>query len=145
MSTILPAADATTSALQAERTRLEVIATNLANAENTRDVNGQVYRRKEVVFESMLNTSGAAGGRDNSTVGSVRVGKIIDDPRPLQVVHMPGHPHADANGNVTMPNVNVMEEMVDMMTVSRSYEANLQALQTSRQLFTSSMKISTGS
>ena len=144
MSSILPAVDATTSALQAERTRLEVIATNLANAENTRDVNGQVYRRKQVVFENMINSSAVAGG-ENSSVGAVRVAKIVDDPRPLQVVHMPGHPHADANGNVTLPNVNVTEEMVDMMTASRSYEANLQVLQTSRQLFTSSLKITNGS
>jgi flagellar basal-body rod protein FlgC len=145
MSSILPAADATSSALQAERTRLEVTAANLANAENTRDVNGQVYRRKEVVFESMINTAAAGGDPKAPAMGTVHVSKIIDDPRPLQVVHMPGHPHADANGNVTLPNVNVVEEMADMMTASRSYEANLQALQTSRQLFTSSLKITNGS
>jgi flagellar basal-body rod protein FlgC len=145
MSSILPAVDTTTSALQAERTRLEVIATNLANAQNTRDVNGQVYRRKQVVFESMINTSGANTANGSAPTGAVRVAKIVDDPSPLQVVHMPGHPHADANGNVTLPNVNVTEEMVDMMTASRSYEANLQALQTSRQLFNSSLKITSGS
>lgn len=144
MSSILPALDATSSALQAERTRLEVVAANLANAENTRDVNGQVYRRKQVLFESLVNTSGVAGAASKDT-GGVRVAKIVDDARPLQVVHMPGHPHADANGNVTLPNVNVVEEMVDMMTAGRSYEANLQALQAARQLFSSSMKIATGS
>lgn len=142
MSSIIPAIDTTSSALQAERTRLEVIAANLANAENTKDVNGQVYRRKQVLFESMVNTSGATGaGSSSKDTGGVRVTKIVDDPRPLQVVHMPGHPQADANGNVTLPNVNVVEEMVDMMTAGRSYEANLQALQAGRQMFTSSMKI----
>lgn len=145
MSSILPALDATSSALQAERTRLEVIASNLANAENTNDVNGQVYRRKQVLFESMVNTSGLAGATDSAQNGGVRVTKIVDDPRPLQVVHMPGHPRADANGNVTMPNVNVVEEMVDMMTAGRSYEANLQALQAARSMFNSSMKIAAGS
>ncbi len=145
MSSILPSLDATSSALQAERTRLEVIATNLANAENTNDVNGQVYRRKQVLFESLVNTSSAAGAGGNAQNGGVRVTKIVDDPRPLQVVHMPGHPRADANGNVTMPNVSVVEEMVDMMTAGRSYEANLQALQAARSMFTSSLKIAAGS
>lgn len=143
---LLPAIDATSSALQAERTRLEVIAANLANAENTNDVNGQVYRRKQVVFESMVNTSGLAGAANNPAQnGGVRVAKIIEDPRPLQVVHMPGHPRADANGNVTLPNVNTVEEMVDMMTASRSYEANLQTIQSARQMFNSSLKITSGS
>lgn len=143
MSSILPAINATASALQAERTRLEVVATNLANAQNTRDATGQVYRRKQVVFETMVQNAGAAAGAFNAdTDGGVRVAKIVDDPSPLQVIHMPGHPNADANGNVSMPNVNVVEEMVDMMTANRSYEANLQALQTARQMFTSSMRIS---
>lgn len=146
MSSILPAVDVTSSALQAERTRLEVVATNLANAQNTRDANGQVFRRKQVVFETLVQNSGAGGSPfAAATDGGVRVAKIVDDPSPLQVVHMPGHPNADANGNVTMPNVNVVEEMVDMMTANRSYEANLQALQTARQMFTSSLRIASTS
>ena len=136
---MIPGIDASASALQVERTRLDVIAGNLANAQNTGDANGNVYRRKMVVFESKLND--ALGATGSSAGSQVQVSRIIDDPSPLPKVYMPGHPKADAQGMVEMPNINPLDEMVDMMTASRSYQANLQAIQTGRSMFEESLKI----
>ena len=136
---MIPGIEASASALGMERTRLDVIAGNLANAQNTSDASGQVYRRKMVVFESQLNNAlGDAAGSD--TTASV-TGKIVDDPSPMPKVYMPGHPKADAKGMVTMPNVDPLNEMVDMMTASRSYQANLQVIQAGRSMFEQSLKI----
>jgi flagellar basal-body rod protein FlgC len=135
---MIPGIDASASALTAERTRLDVIAGNLANAQNTSDASGHVYRRKMVVFESKLND---ALGSDPSAAPQVGVSRVIDDPSPLPKIYMPGHPNADAQGMVQMPNVNPLDEMVDMMTSSRSYQANLQVIQTGRSMFEQSLKI----
>jgi flagellar basal-body rod protein FlgC len=136
---MIPGIDSAASALGVERTRLDVIAGNLANAQNTSDASGQVYRRKMVVFESQLNNAlGSAGGVN---AGSTVTAKIVDDPSPMPKVYMPGHPKADKNGMVEMPNVEPLNEMVDMMTASRSYQANLQAIQTGRSMFEQSLKI----
>ena len=138
---MIPGIDASSSALQVEQTRLDVIAGNLANAQNTSDANGQVYRRKMVVFGSKLNEAMGAGS--GATAGSqVQVSKIVDDPSPLPKVYMPGNPKADAQGMVQMPNVNPLDEMVDLMTASRSYQANLQVISTGRSMFEQSLKIS---
>ena len=135
---MIPGIDASASALQAERTRLDVIAGNLANAQNTGDASGHVYRRKMVVFESKLNDALDA---DPNAATQVGVSRVMDDPSPLPKVYMPGHPKADAQGMVEMPNVNPLDEMVDMMTSSRSYQANLQVIQTGRSMFEQSLKI----
>lgn len=133
---MIPGIDASSSALDVERTRLDVIAGNLANAQNTSDANGQVYRRKMVVFETKMNDAlGAAAG------SQVQVARVMDDPTPLPKVYMPGNPKADAQGMVQMPNVNPLDEMVDMMTASRSYQANLQVITTGRGMFEQSLKI----
>ena len=134
---MIPGIDASSSALQAERTRLDVIAGNLANAENTSDASGQVYRRKLVVFQSKLNDAMGAGANAGS---QVQVARIMDDPSPLPKIYMPGNPKADAQGMVQMPNVNPLDEMVDMMTASRSYQANLQVISTGRSMFEQSLK-----
>jgi flagellar basal-body rod protein FlgC len=125
---MIPGIDASSSALEAERTRLDVIAGNLANAQNTSDASGQVYRRKMVVFESRLSDA-------------IEVARVMDDPSPLPKVYMPGNPKADAKGMVQMPNVDPLNEMVDMMTASRSYQANLQVVSTGRSMFEQSLKI----
>ena len=135
---MIPGIDSASSALTAERTRLDVIAGNLANAQNTSDASGQVYRRKMVVFESKLN---AALGADSDGSRQVGVARVVDDPSPLPKVYMPGNPKADAQGMVQMPNVNPLDEMVDMMTSSRAYQANLQVIQTGRSMFEQSLKI----
>ena len=137
---MIPGIEASSSALQAEQTRLDVIAGNLANAQNTSDATGQVYHRKMVIFGSKLNeamnagTGGAAGTQ-------VQVTRIVDDPAPLPKVYMPGNPKADGQGMVEMPNVNPLNEMVDMLTASRSYQANLQVISTGRSMFEESLKI----
>jgi flagellar basal-body rod protein FlgC len=137
---MIPGIDSASSALTAERTRLDVIAGNLANAENTTDASGQVFHRKMVVFESKLND--AMAGNTGMNAGSqVEVARVIDDPTPLPKVYMPGNPKADKEGMVQMPNINPLNEMVDMMTASRSYQANLEAIQTGRSMFEQSLKI----
>ena len=136
---MIPGIDASSSALTAERTRLDVIAGNLANAQNTSDANGQVYRRKMVVFETQLNN--ALGDASGANAESTVTAKIVDDPTPFPKVYMPGHPKADKQGMVEMPNVEPLNEMVDMMTASRSYQANLQVIQTGRSMFEQSLKI----
>ena len=135
---MIPGIDVSSSALDAERTRLDVIAGNLANAQNTSDASGNVYRRKMVVFESKLNDAMATGTNSGS---QVEVARVVDDPSPLPKVYMPGNPKADAKGMVEMPNVNPLDEMVDMMTASRSYQANLQVISTGRSMFEQSLKI----
>ena len=134
------------SGLSAERFRMEVVANNIANANSTRSANGGPYRRQEVVFAAMLDHSlstrgegsrpDSVGGRAGLRLASagVQVVGTEDDSTALHRVHNPGHPDADAGGFVTMPNVDLPVEMVNLITASRAYEANLRALQTFRQM-----------
>jgi flagellar basal-body rod protein FlgC len=106
------------SGLSAERLRMDLIADNLANANTTRTAKGAPYQRKVAVFEPI---------EDGALGGGVKVAAIESDRTPPRVVHQPGHPDADANGYVTYPNVNMVYEMVDLITASRAYEANISA------------------
>src|SRR2546421_599219 len=115
------------SALTAERTRLDVISENIANAETTRGADGRAYRRKEVVFETVQPAGKAASG-------GVRVAEIAEANDPAARVYNPGHPDADPQGYVEMPNVNVVEEMVDLVAASRAYEANVAAVNTTKTM-----------
>src|SRR5258708_34832942 len=112
---MIPGIEASASALGGERTRLDVIAGNLANAQNTNDASGQVYRRKQVVFSSKLNDAMSAGARANT---QVQVAKIIDDPTPLPHVYMPQNPKADKQRMVETLNVIPLDEMIDMITAT---------------------------
>lgn len=116
---------ASSSALAAERTRIDVISKNIANAEVTRMPDGSgPYRRQVVNFTPVLERALGGGLRPTGvTVSSVRP----DTSTPFPILHDPGHRDADAEGNVTMPNVNVVSEMADLITAMRSYEANLNA------------------
>ena len=117
------------SGMTAERVRMDVIAENLANAESTRGADGQPYRRKEVVL-------GAAGGHSfQDVLDGVRVKAVVEDTSPGKKVYDPGHPDADPQGFVTMPNVSTVTEMVDLITASRGYEANVQAMNAAKQMF----------
>ena len=113
---------ASASGLAAERIRLDVIARNIANAEVSRTPEGGPYRRQLVQFLPILRKA-----EDGSSVAAgVRVGGIVDDTStPFEIVHDPGHPDADPEGNVLLPNVNTTREMADMITALRAYEANL--------------------
>ncbi|MBX5474661.1 MAG: flagellar basal body rod protein FlgC [Thermoleophilia bacterium] len=127
----------TGSGMAAERLRMDVIASNLANASTTRGADGQPYRRKEVVLQAAPPT----GASFADQLAGVQVAGIVDDPTPGRKVYDPGHPDADAQGYVTLPNVNPVTEMVDLITASRGYEADVQALQAAKTLFSSTLDI----
>lgn len=116
------------SGMSAERLRMEIIANNLANAHSTRGADGRPFRRQEVIFEAQEGASGMG------PFGGVRAIEIVDDPDPYQRVYMPGHPDADREGFVEMPNVKLPREMVNLMIAMRSYEANLKAAQAFKQM-----------
>lgn len=118
------------SGLAAERLRMEVVANNIANAFSTRTPEGGPYRRQEVVFSAILQDALADGELEP---GGVQVVGIVPDQSELQAIHKPGHPDADNNGFVLMPNVQLPIEMVDLITANRAYEANLKVLRAFRQ------------
>jgi flagellar basal-body rod protein FlgC len=124
---------ATGSALNAQKTRLDLIAQNIANAQTTRSADGGPYKRQVVTFEAQLANRMARGGQGVGATG-VKVASISNDPTPGQKIYDPRHPDADAQGMVAMPNVNVSTEMVDLITASRTYEANLSVVKAARQM-----------
>lgn len=132
--------DSTSSALNAERIRMDVVSQNIANVNTSRGPNGQPYVRQKVVFESILKDElGAAPPGTQPT--EVKVPRIELDNRAPRQVYQPGHPHADANGMVALPNINMYEEMIDLMSASRSYEANLSVVKTARTMALQTMGI----
>jgi flagellar basal-body rod protein FlgC len=133
---LFDAFDASGSALSAERLRMDVTAENLANAQSTRTANGQgPYRRKEVVLQEAGSGTQASFADSLQAARGVRVAGIVEDPTPPRRVYDPGHPDADAQGYVTMPNVNTVTEMTDLIGASRAYEANVTAMQTTKAMF----------
>ena len=134
------------SALTAQRLRMNVTAENLANASTTRGADGQPYRRKEVVlqsspgagFGSQLN---AAMGSSGVAPGGVQVAAVTQDQTNGKLVYDPGHPDADAQGYVRMPNVDTVTEMVDLIDAQRAYEANVTAMSASKQMFAKTLEI----
>ncbi|MHB0939769.1 MAG: flagellar basal body rod protein FlgC [Armatimonadota bacterium] len=123
--------DIAASGLAAQRFRLDVVSGNLANAETTRTPEGGPYRRQQVVFEA---------GED----GGVQLVEAVPDERPLRSVYQPGHPDANADGYVEMPNVNPVEEMVDLVAATRSYEANVTALNATKGMIKKALEIGRG-
>ncbi|MDL2288054.1 flagellar basal body rod protein FlgC [Oscillospiraceae bacterium OttesenSCG-928-F05] len=125
------------SALTAQRMRMDIISENLANATTTRTEDGSPYRRKTVVMQERTQPAFSGIYKDavskqmgvsQSAPGGVRVTDIVEDPSPMKLVYDPGHPDADEDGYVSYPNVDTVQEMVDMMSATRSYEANVTAL-----------------
>lgn len=135
------------SALTAQRLRMDVISSNIANAETTRAsvVDGKAvpYRRKLVVMETADNNSFSKilNGKMSAETEGVKVQSIVDDASPLKPVYNPSHPDADAEGYVYMPNVDIMKEMVDMLSASRSYEANVTMLNASKAMVSKALEI----
>ena len=137
------------SGLSAERLRMDVTAENLANAQSTRGADGQPYRRKEVIlkqadgnFESALRRASANGSSSQTPVGrGVEVSAIVEDTAPNRQVYDPGHPDANQQGYVEMPNVDSVTEMVDLISSSRAYEANVTAMQTAKSMFTRTLDL----
>lgn len=129
---LLSSMNISASGLSAERLRMEVVANNIANAHSTRTSTGQPFRRQEVLFSSVMDEFQA---RSRGTgMGGVQVMGIVEDQSELEKMRDPDHPHADAEGFVTLPNVKLPNEMIDLITASRAYDANLRALRTYRQM-----------
>ncbi len=132
---ILPGAQLTAGALNAEKLRMQVIAQNIANANTTRTSTGEPYRRQLVAFESVLNkTNSIDSSNPASDLKGVQVSGVFNDPSDFKRIYNPDHPHADEKGFLALPNVDTAMEMVDMITSSRSYEANLAVMKTARNL-----------
>lgn len=129
--------DVTAGALNAQKTRLDIVAQNIANAQTTRTPSGGPYQRQVVSFESELIRHVGAG----PSLQSVRVAGITPDRTPGQQVYNPQHPDAGPDGLVTMPNVNLSFEMVDLITASRAYEANLAVVKNARQMAMKALEI----
>ncbi|NPV71230.1 MAG: flagellar basal body rod protein FlgC [Firmicutes bacterium] len=137
--------DASASGLTAERLRLDIIAGNLANANTTRTAEGGPYRRKVPVF-----VQGVGNGfrsffqvfsKSLDEAQGVQVGAVVSDDRPGKMKYEPGHPDADQNGYVAMPNVDVVTEMVDMISATRGYEANVSAINAAKQMAMRALEI----
>jgi flagellar basal-body rod protein FlgC len=143
MSTLYGAISASATALDAERTRIEVAVSNMANAESTRSSDGQPYRRRDVMlasesgqtFEAALGQAGAVG---------VRVAGIVQDQTPFRRRYEPSHPDADADGFVLLPNVDGEQEMVDMLGAARAYQANIAAIGMIREMVAKSLELGKG-
>ena len=132
------------SALKAERTRLNIAAMNLANANTTRTMEGGPYKAKSVVFAAKPVEGVSFQDALNSTTERLRkveVVQISEDKAPFKEVYDPTHPDADANGVVRFPNVNVADQMVDMMSAKRSYEANVTALDAVKSMALKALEI----
>lgn len=125
--------DISGSALSAQSQRLNVSASNLANADSVTGPDGQPYRAKQVVFEVAAPAGQATGG--------VRVANVIEDPSPARLVYEPGNPLADGQGYVRMPNVDPVAEMVNTISASRSYQANVEVLNTTKTMMLKTLTI----
>jgi flagellar basal-body rod protein FlgC len=128
------AMDISASALTAERTRMNLISSNLANANSTRSAEGGPYRRKDAVFTATGAGSFGRALTRASDLRGVQVSQIVEDQNPPRLQYEPTHPDADARGYVAYPNVNVVEEMADMISASRSYEANITAVNAAKNM-----------
>lgn len=140
MSTLSAASMAAASALSVERARIEVAVSNIANAESTRGADGQPYRRRDVVlspepvvsFDRVLGQASATG---------VKVAGIVEDQTPYRRRYEPSHPDADADGYVSLPNVDTSTEMVDMLGAARAYQANLTAIGLIREMVAKALEL----
>lgn len=120
------------SGMAAQSQRLNVVASNLANADSTTSANGQPYRAKQVVFSATPVEGGAQG---------VKVTSVVEDNSPMKMIYDPKHPMADENGYVAMPNVDVVGEMVNMISASRAYQNNVDVMNTSKTLLIRTLNI----
>ncbi|MFC0166620.1 flagellar basal body rod protein FlgC [Pseudoduganella danionis] len=122
------------SAMSAQSQRLNVVASNLANADSATSASGEAYRARQVVFEATPQAG------DGSSTG-VRVKQVVEDQSPMKQMYDPKHPMADEKGYVTMPNVNVVDEMVNMLSASRSYQTNVETMNAAKTLLLKTLTI----
>ena len=128
------------SAASAQSQRLNVVASNLANADTVAGPNGQAYKARQVTFQTELMGQTA----NDATAAGVRVSTVSEDQTPGRRVHDPKHPSADAEGFVTYSNVNAVEEMVNMISASRSYQNNLEVMNTAKTLLLKTIQLGQG-
>lgn len=134
--------DIASSALQAQRTRLNTISSNLANVETTSTPEGGPYKKKSVYFESTnLSFKDHLNGSMGKEAHGVKVAKILEDNEPAQRIYNPTHPDAGEDGYVEMPNISVLKEMVDMMSATRSYEANTTTIKSAKRMALKALEI----
>jgi flagellar basal-body rod protein FlgC len=139
MIQILTGIQNTSAALDAEQTRMNVISENIANANTSRGVDGKPYQRQVVVFEAALQQAMNSDG--GAPTPALKVARIEKDPRaPLQI-YDPGNPQADKGGMVAMPNINIHEEMADLISASRAFEANLAVVKNARAMALQTLSI----
>ncbi len=136
--------DISASALNAQRIKMDTVASNIANVNTTRGPNGEpdVYRRKDAIFSSVYNQA-VGDSPDSQYISSgVKVLSVTEDTNtPLKKIYNPSHPDANNEGYVDLPNVNIVNEMVSMITASRAYEANVTAINATKSMISSAMKI----
>ena len=132
--------DISSSAVSAQSQRLNVVASNLANADTVAGPDGQAYKARQVVFQSVL----MASQRGEAAGAGVRVSNVTENDAPGRRAHSPGHPAADAQGYVTYSNVNPVEEMVNMISASRSYQNNVDVMNTARNLLLKTLQMGQG-
>jgi flagellar basal-body rod protein FlgC len=132
MIQILSGIQNTSAALDAEQTRLDVISENIANANTTHGVDGKPYQRQVVVFETALQQ--AVNGDGSVQMPAIQVAHVEKDSSPPNYIYDPGNPDADAKGMVAMPNINIQEEMADLISASRTFEANLAVVKNARSM-----------
>jgi len=145
-NTIFTSMHVSSAGMSAQRSRLDVVAENIANAESTRTEKGGPYRRRQVIFQAISTDKTAfssvfQSSFRNGSHQSVKVANTVEDQRPFRDVYDPVHPDADANGIVKMPNVNTVEEMVDMNSAARSFEANVTVMEASKRMFLKSLEL----
>ena len=139
---VFSAMETLASGLTAERVRMNVTASNLANSQTTRTESGEAYRRRDVVLESInLQDNGGFASALEREVSGVQVTKIVEDDDPFRRVYDPSHPDAAEDGYVDMPNVNMVEEMVGMVMASRAYEAGVTAMQSVRDMASKALSL----
>jgi len=130
------------SGLSAERLRMDTIASNIANVNTTRGENGQPYRRKIAVFKENLSKEMDLNTlSETSNFKGVKAMAVVDDESPFRKVYDPTNPDADKDGNVSMPNVNTLNEMADMISATRAYEANVSAMTSQKNMFSKALEI----
>jgi len=131
--------------MSAQRTRMDIVAENIANADSTRTKAGGPYRRRQVIFQAIAPEQRFSNifnsAFQSNQQQSVKAAYIVQDKRPFREVYDPSHPDANAQGVVKMPNVNPVEEMVDMNGASRSFEANVTTLEASKRMFLKSLEL----
>jgi len=142
---LLASMNISAAGMSAQRTRMDIVAENIANADSTRTKNGGPYRRRQVVFQAIAPEQQFSNifnsAFKSNAQQSVKAAYIAQDKKPFREVYDPSHPDANAQGLVKMPNVNPVEEMVDMNAASRSFEANVTTLEASKRMFLKSLEL----